>query len=507
MAEDRRRTPADSPLPTMDRLTKQVARGGGIVLVGRVLIRVLSFGLQLLLSNMLGASSYGLYSLGVNVVQWLQQISQLGLANGVVRFVAMYRAGGDTQRVKGTILGALIIVGITSILCACVLLLFAAPISEQIFHSPLITPYLRWMALGLPVIALFFISQSILRGFQRITEMVSVGLLRSVLQIMIAAGAFLMGLRIGGAVAAFLLSALIAFLWGLRRIQRLQPEFLKDAVLNLRGLLRFSIPVYFAGMSYVLMSRLDLLMIGYFLNPSSAGYYRAAVSVASLVNFLLGAINTAFAPMISQLFHKGNLRELEHLYKTVTRWTFMAALFGCLVVVTLAEPLLDLFGTGFATAASCLILLSLAQLINAAVGSVGFLLQMSGRQDWLLINNLATASLNVGLNLWLIPRWGLIGAATATGVSLSLNNLLGLLEVWVFFRLHPWNLRYLQLAAAGAIALMVGFLIPDAAIPWPMSLAAMGGSYGGVILLLGLGPEDRLILDAFRRKIQQRGGR
>ena len=88
------------------------------------------------------------------------------------------------------------------------------------------------------------------------------------------------------------------------------------------------------------------------------------------------------------------------------------------------EEILAIFGPEFVTAAYCLILLSLGKMFSAISGSVGTLLQMSGNQIYFQNVLIAAAVLNVVLNYFLIPIYGLIGAAIASMVSNIFWNIL-----------------------------------------------------------------------------------
>jgi O-antigen/teichoic acid export membrane protein len=484
----------------VDRLTKKVARGGFIILVGQVLTKMISLALQVLLSQVLGPASYGIYAIGVGVIRIAQQAAQLGLANGAVRFIAQYLAEERTDRVKGTILGALGLAAAVSISASVLLVIFSVPISERLFHEVQLAPYLRMLACGLPVFVLFYIVQFIFRGFQRMGQMVGIVLFRSILQIAMVALVFLLGYRLGGAIVAFIASGFLALFLGIYLIYRGMPDLLQSPTFQLGHLLRFSIPVFFSGIVHIIMARADIIMIGYFLDSTNAGYYRAAVAVASMVTFMLMILNWAFAPMISQLFHRGNHEELRDLYQTVTRWIFLTALLGCLLVSTFSRPILSIFGPEFHHGAHALIILAIAHLVNAGVGSVGILLQMSGKQDWLLLDGVFVTILNLGLNVWLIPRWGIVGAAFATGISIVVYNLMALVQVRIFLGLHPWNFRYLPVLISGAASLIIWSVLPKAVVPWPLLALAMITTYAGCFLLFGLDSADRLVLDAFRRK-------
>ena len=78
-------------------------------------------------------------------------------------------------------------------------------------------------------------------------------------------------------------------------------------------------------------------------------------------------------------------------------------------------------------------------LVATAIGPVDVVLLMAGRSSWNLINTLVSVIANVGLNLLWIPRFGLTGAAAAWAVSILLNNLLPLVEVWSLVRLQPFG--------------------------------------------------------------------
>jgi O-antigen/teichoic acid export membrane protein len=487
----------------LDHLTQRAARGGAIVLVGRIALRALGLGIQLLLSNFLGARSYGLYSLGINVLHWLQHVSQLGLVNGVVRFVSMYQSDGDTPRIKGTILGSLVLAALVSVLLAVVLWAGAQHLCDRYFHEPELAPYLRFLAFGLPFTVLLLLCQGVLRGFQRMGAMEGLLLFRTFLQFLLVACLCLVGLAIGGAVAAFVVSAAIAFVFGLYLINRIQSGLFSDFKLDLLRLLRFSIPVLFTGLSYTLLARLDLLLIGYYMDASDAGYYRAAITVATQVTLMLSVMNTVFAPMISQLHHRGEHQELRQLYKTVTRWSLASALPICLVLVTLSRPILGLFGSDFSAGVPALTILALTQTATVAMGSVGFLLQMTGKQDWVLVNSVIAAVTNVVLNVLLIPRWGISGAAVATGLSFALNQFLAMAQVWIFLRFHPWTMAYAAIFLASGGALIIHLLIPASVMIWPLRALIMVGTYSVIFMLRGLDPGDRLVLRAFSDKIRR----
>ena len=144
-------------------------------------------------------------------------------------------------------------------------------------------------------------------------------------------------------------------------------------------------------------------------------------------------------------------------------------------------------------------MLGLGVLTRCAVGSVGTLLVLSGHQNYNAINIAAVTAANIGLNLYLIPRHGVLGAAIATSASLAAINIVGLIEVRLLLGIWPYRLSYLKLVAASAVAL-AGILLLRANTPEfgvfvvTGILAATFIVFLGVLALLGFEDQDRMLM-------------
>lgn len=94
-------------------------------------------------------------------------------------------------------------------------------------------------------------------------------------------------------------------------------------------------------------------------------------------------------------------------------------------------------------------------LVASGIGAVDVVLLMGGKSIWNLANTVASLTLNLVLNLLLIPRLGITGAAIAWSVSILVNNLAPLTHVWAFLWLHPFGSAVAR-AALSAVALLRG---------------------------------------------------
>ena len=142
--------------------------------------------------------------------------------------------------------------------------------------------------------------------------------------------------------------------------------------------------------------------------------------------------------------------------------------------------LTQIFGTGFEGGSSILVALSCTQLVNVAVGGVGYILIMTGRQTWELRNSLALGGLNVLLNLVLIRSYGALGAGITAAVALALISVVRLIEVWVAFGFHPYSREYFKPLAAAGISL-VGWCILRSIVP-PRGWSWLGGAAAMLVL-------------------------
>ena len=133
-----------------------------------------------------------------------------------------------------------------------------------------------------------------------------------------------------------------------------------------------------------------------------------------------------------------------------------------LTTMIFAPALLGAFGPGFESGATALVILGAAKLFAAACGPVDVVLLMAGRSALSLLDNGLALAANILLNLALVPRYGINGAAVAWAVSLFITNALPLAQVWRRPGLHPFGRAWttvLCIALAGVAGVqLVGAL-------------------------------------------------
>ena len=131
------------------------------------------------------------------------------------------------------------------------------------------------------------------------------------------------------------------------------------------------------------------------------------------------------------------------------------------------------FGTGYAEGGRALAILGFAGLLDVGTGNSQAVLLMSGHSRLYAANTAAALAANVGLNLVLVPRFGITGAAVAWAVSISITNLAALVQVRYAMGVRPFGRGYPRVAAAALVCFAaVPLLVRAAAGTEPAALGA-----------------------------------
>ncbi|MGH9260084.1 MAG: flippase, partial [Acidimicrobiales bacterium] len=472
------------------------------------------FAIAFLLARELGAGDYGLYVLAISAATLFSGISLLGLDDAVVRYVAILSGRRDAPGVRGTIqigLGAAAAMGVV---VGVVLYLGAEPIATGLFDEPQLTRLLRFVALAVPFLAVSNVLAGTARGFHRMgIAALGENVVQSVVRLGLLAVVFLVAdLDTATAVVVFGISdvaATITMITLLNRHFPLNPRgqpVRRDAT----GVFRFALPLWFSGMLRQFRRNIEVLLLGATGSAANVGVF-AVVNKVNLVGHVwLLSILVAVKPTMAQLHDRGDRAELARVYTATTRWSLSLALPCVIGMVLYREPILAAFGTTFAAGSTALVILAMAELANAGTGTCGPMIDMTGHTRLKVANSVLWTGLLIGSGVVLIPRWGVVGAATASLIAIATGNLLAVAEVWALEDLVPFDRTFWKPLVAGAAAFATGLglgrLMPFGAdlLPAILQGIVMVGVFVGLICLFGLAPDDRLALDRIRRAVARR---
>ena len=166
-------------------------------------------------------------------------------------------------------------------------------------------------------------------------------------------------------------------------------------------------------------------------SAAAVGALRVAMQVVMVIAIVVTTGETFIAARVAGDLRAGRPDLVWRRHRRAT--LAMALAIGPLVLVCMVFPreLLGLaFGPAFVIAGPALAIMAAGQATKIATGPIGGLLTMSGHEKWLLRFTIVGLVLLVVLALWLVPIWGLEGAAVAQAVSVAFRNIASFVAAW-----------------------------------------------------------------------------
>jgi O-antigen/teichoic acid export membrane protein len=314
---------------------------------------------------------------------------------------------------------------------------------------------------------------------------------------------------VGAAVAAglsFAVTSLPAVHWARRWFPHGPPGDGGEGpeVVDVGGLVRYSVPTAVAGTVGVTMTWLDRLLVGYYLPTESVGWYQVAAQTSGAFAVVLGAFIAIFAPMIAGLLERREQDRLQELFRVATKWGVLAVLPGAVLCLLFAEQSIEaIFGPDFLPATTPLVVLVLGQLATAVTGAVGYVLMMGGQERAWLWLSLAALAADVVLNVLLIPSFELAGAAWATTIAVAALFGAGVVLTRRRLGLWPWDRRFAGVAATAGMVFAAGLGMRTLDLG-PAAMVAAAGIAACAVTLAGwrwlcFDDADRLLFARLRR--------
>jgi O-antigen/teichoic acid export membrane protein len=494
---------------------ERVARGVGVGSAGQGVGRLLGYATHASVAWMYGPAQLGFYALGITVVQVASILSQLGMDNGVVRYVAHHGAGGDTARVRGTILQSLAVTLALSLALSVALFIWAGYLAEDVFGKPFLATMFRAFAVGLPFLTFMSMALWATQGFGTLKYAAFVGqAARPLANLILLVFFYLFGVQILGAVAAYVLSMALGAALALVSLGKVFPGlFAGKAEYEARELSVASAPMIVANVTQYSNLWTAVVVLGVFEPVPTVGVYSAAARTAALSSLVLISFAGVFSPLAAGLYRQNRLGDLGRLYADVSRWAFTGALAFFLVTALLSRDVMLFFGREFASGWPVVVVISAAQLFNSSVGPTARLLAMTGHQKAVMVSTAGSAIAAVALNFLLVPRFGVGGAAAATAAALVLSNGSSLFFVRGRLGFWPYGPRYARPILAGLLTaiLTLGIMIllptveglPALLLFAPLILV----TFACALVSLGLYPSDRRFLASFGGALMEALGR
>lgn len=398
--------------------------------LGSVVIKFLSafftFINSVLLARLLSLEGFGYYILAFSTVMLLSVPTTMGIPYLITRFVSKYEVHQNYAAIKGlliktnsfVLIATAVLFGITAIVYLTIGDHYESDLVETFIYAILLVPVLGLGALrnaalrGLKLIILADLPDTLLRNF-----LFTVCILVCIIINFELSPQWAMLFQLGAAVIGFLVGYVFLHRKLLVQLRKIKPiYFTKDWIQQ-------TIPFSINSGVNVVKSKSIIYLLAIFGRIEAVAIFEVAMRAAALVSFILDALNMAISPFISAAFEKGDIAAIQKIVTKTSRIIFYFSLPVALVFIFGGRSLLDwIFGPQYSQSYIPLVILCIAQLISAIIGSVGLVLNMTGHQRILSMTNiialLATLIFSIPLIIWCDS----IGAAIIYSIVLIGHN-------------------------------------------------------------------------------------
>ncbi len=496
-----------------ERLIRGIAKGAGVVFFGSIIARILGYAIRALIARNYGPEGYGLVSTGLALFTIGSTIALLGFSNALSRQIVYYRNTDRTASIKSLVFSSYGISTLLAVLLGGLLFFNSTALANRVFENQLLIPFVQAFGISIIFSVWLSLSSSIYKAFKRM-------ILYSLFQDAGRFGAILMAI-----VLAILLQApvrhlgfyyLLAFacvgivgtvtIFYLTPLKKYPLQWNFSTTLNL---FRFSWPLMIASIVYLMLFKVDILMIGSFLNQSEVGLYNAALPIGQLLLIILSSFTPFLLPTMTEYYSKQDIPNLDTTFSVSTKWIYLLTIPVFSALFFFPEFfLVVLFGEPFRSAAPVLRVVSVGFLFASSVGPTGNLLTVVGRTRLQMLNTVATFIINVILNIVLIQAYGIIGAACASAISLVFLNGITLIEIYILLKVQPYSRAFLPITGLALGLAYIASLLLTLRGLWSglLVLAIYAAVYFGSLFLFKVFDDnDRIIFREVKKRLPLSG--
>lgn len=490
-----------------------ISRHSFVFFLGTIFTTATGYVFKVYLARTLGAEALGVYALGMTIVGLLGIFNAFGLPQAAVRFVAAYYATGRVELLRKFLARGVSLLLISNVALSLILLLIGPWIALRVYHTAALAKYFGLFALIMLLGAFTTFLGQVLAGYKDVMRRtVITNFIGTPMTMAFSVALIVMGLGLKGYIVAQVLAAegvVLLLAVSVLNLTPPGPSFFTGISSPLEEeVVSFSTLAFGVSAMEFLLAQSDKVLIGVYLNARDVGIYAVAMALVAFVPIVLQSVNQIFSPTIADLHARGQLAMLARIFQTLTKWSFGLTLPLAAVMIIFAPVLMRIFGNDFEIGWPILVIGTVGQLVNCGVGSVGYLLMMSGYQRDLVRIQAVMAVVMLALGFLLIPRWGIVGAASAAAITNLASNLWYLWEVRRRLAMSPYNMSYLglflPLAGTVGVLLVAHKFMFELRSGWMLTALALLLAYIAFIGLavgFGLDSDDKIILSGIWSRI------
>ena len=407
----------------------------------------------------LSTEEIGLINLILSVGLFFAQLSNLGAINAIAKFLPFFR---DDSAKKQSFLKLNIIFVFAGILLFSILvvLLQGQIIKFYSTKSALFVDYYFWIIpIGIANV-FFLVFEAYLRSLFK--NILSVFLYEFLLRIIITILLVLLAFKYINFNQFFIIHAFVYFIPSLILfiyLYKLNELKFNKSNLNIskkfkKIILSFSMFSYSNTIGVLLVMTMDAMMIAYYLGLKETGVYTTIIYLTSALQIPYKSLMRVSTPLIPQYWKEKSMEKMSQLYQKVSSISLIVGLFMFLLIWTSRAELFSFLPSEYLLGIWVFLFLMIGRIIDMYFGLNGWIFVTSKKYKYDIFFTFILLFLVFILNVFLIPRYGIIGAAISTGFALIVYNFARMLFVFFVYKIHPFHWNQLKIACLFGLILL-----------------------------------------------------
>jgi O-antigen/teichoic acid export membrane protein len=391
---------------------KKFARDVSLIAISELLIRVRPIIFLPIITKVLGASDYGIYTSLLVTLSFLLPFSLLGTNISIVRFLAPEK--NKIKKAK-SLFTSLYFVCFTSIVFSLFLYFSAGTLANTVFGNPESAEIIRLGAFLFPVEALLVIFVSFFQMKQQMYLVSLINISKALGPLALAILFLLSGYGLMHLIYSFIIVySTLTFFSLLLVLKDLRPTFPDWSILA--GYLSFGIPLVIATFSGTILNLGDRYVIGFFMSSTAVGIYAVAYTIGNIISIFMAPINVAILSPASKAYESSRENELKNYFEYGIKYFLMLAIPAIFALTLLSDSFITALATEEFLNDNFMIVgfVSIAALFYGLFNINATIFYVLKKVKTLTIILIGGAISNIILNILLVPKFGLVGAAFST---------------------------------------------------------------------------------------------
>lgn len=231
-------------------------------------------------------------------------------------------------------------------------------------------------------------------------------------------------------------------------------------------LLKFSLVSYVNTVGQILITTIDALMIASMLGLKETGIYTTVVFITGFLQVPYRSLLRITNPMVSEYWKERRLDKMQDLYKKTSNILLIVSTVMFLYIWINREAIFYILKPEFVSGIYVFLFLMIGRLTDMYLGLNGTIFILSKKYAYDLIFTFSLIFLVYFLNLILIPKYGMNGAAIGTMISIIVYNSGRAIFVWIQYQMHPFAKSQLIVLLIFAINIILYEYFPHVENRW-----------------------------------------